>query len=110
MLFAMPVYLAVAAYLSRNGARLSARDLLGIAAFGLVGYYAAGLLDVAALVRICGMKARVAFSRRAFRSSKWRWSPAIETGRCFVDTHISSRSSFMLGRAGWRLEFSARTA
>ncbi|MBY6243046.1 DMT family transporter [Methylosinus sp. Sm6] len=52
MLFAMPVYLAVAAYLSRSGARLSARDILGIAAFGLVGYYAASLLDFAALVRI----------------------------------------------------------
>jgi drug/metabolite transporter (DMT)-like permease len=52
MLFAMPVYLAVAAYLSRSGARLSARDLLGIATFGLVGYYAASLLDFAALVRI----------------------------------------------------------
>jgi drug/metabolite transporter (DMT)-like permease len=52
MLFAMPVYLVVAAYLSRSGARLSARDLLGVAAFGLIGYYAASLLDFAALVRI----------------------------------------------------------
>jgi drug/metabolite transporter (DMT)-like permease len=62
MLFAMPVYLAVAAYLGRNGARLSARDLLGIAAFGLVGYYAASLLDFAALVRISVGLERLALS------------------------------------------------
>jgi drug/metabolite transporter (DMT)-like permease len=52
MLFAMPFYLGVAAYLSRNGARLTARDLLKIAAFGLVGYYAASLLDFAGLALI----------------------------------------------------------
>lgn len=51
ILFVLPFYLGAAACLRRNSAHLSTRDLLK-AAFGLIGYYVASLLDFAGLARI----------------------------------------------------------
>ncbi|MGE5368704.1 MAG: hypothetical protein ACM3PD_03790 [Chloroflexota bacterium] len=52
LLMAAPFYIGAAIYLGRGAARLSRRDRVEIAFFGLTGYYAANLLDFVGLARI----------------------------------------------------------
>jgi drug/metabolite transporter (DMT)-like permease len=52
LLMAAPFYIGAAIYLGRGAAQLSRRDRLEIAFFGLIGYYAASVLDFVGFARI----------------------------------------------------------
>jgi drug/metabolite transporter (DMT)-like permease len=52
LLMAAPFYIGAAIYFGRGAAQLSARDCVEVAFFGLIGFYAASLLDFAGLARI----------------------------------------------------------